>query len=260
MKIAWITVNYKQERFLDAWLHSIKNQVVQGETDIFIVDNSYTFDKKHENVIIFRPESNLGYFGGFNYCLERINLGVYDAVVFCNPDVTFEQDFSRLLRKYIFDELKEEVMILAPRITLESGVEQNPHSLKRFSKIRQLYFKVIFSSIVLYTIFGGLSRMLKSIYKRQPKTFNKCPIYLAHGACFVATKNFFRKHVRLNQQVFLWGEEVFLMNQISQTGGQILFLPVLRVFHHEHSATRFIKSRERFNLMKKSYSIYKEYL
>jgi GT2 family glycosyltransferase len=260
MKTAWITVNYKQEKFVDSWLHSIKNQAGNGEADVFIVDNSRTLRDGIKQATIFRPEDNLGYFGGFNYCLGQINLNIYDAIVFTNPDVSFADDFLIQLRKYLDHELDEDVMIVAPRITLNSGVEQNPHSAKAFSRMRKIYFRFLFSSMVNYVLLGSVSRILKRIFTRRSIVLKRQTIFLAHGACFIGTRNFFKKCGRLNQQVFLWGEEVFLMNQVKKNGGKILFIPDLRVFHHEHSATRFITSRNRFELMRKSYSIYRKFL
>jgi GT2 family glycosyltransferase len=260
MKVAWISVNYNQERFLEDWRDSIAQQSALATHDVFVVDNSNSLSPAAVDVQVLSPKENLGYFGGFNYCLDRIEPRAYDAVVLTNPDVTFAPNFVQALQEALQDHPDRSVMILAPRITLDSGIEQNPNVADPVSKARKAYYSLLFSSYLSYVVLGALSKILRR--KESPNRPDAVSrrIYMPHGACFIATPNFFRKCRRLDQRVFLWGEEAFLMHQVAQNEGEIWFVPSLRVFHHEHSATGQIVAKKRFELMRKAYLIYKEYL
>lgn len=260
MKIAWITVNFNQEQFLKEWCNSIAQQTIHAMHDVFVVDNSDSISPHASSARILSPKENLGYFGGFNYCIDRIDPTAYDAVVLTNPDVTFAPDFVQSLKNALYNRQQSAAMILAPRITLDSGAEQNPNVTDPISKARKAYYGLLFSSYLSYMVLGALSKFIKQRRPTKPPGLEDRTIFMAHGACFVATPSFFKKCRRLDQQVFLWGEEAFLMHQVAQNGGEIWFVPSLRVFHHEHSATGKITSRNRFELMQKSYRIYKEFL
>lgn len=260
MKIAWISVNYKQERFLKGWRESIAGQSVPANHDVFVVDNSDSLASNEIDAEILNPKDNLGYFGGFNYCLDRIEPRAYDAVVLTNPDVTFDPDFVRALQQALEGHSGRSAMVLAPRITLDSGIEQNPNVANPIGWARKAYYELLFSSYVCFAVLGTLSEFFKR--RRSPDTLHMTSrrIFMPHGACFIATPAFFSKCRRLDQRVFLWGEEAFLMHQVAQNEGEIWFVPSLRVFHHEHSSTAQIAARRRFELMRKAYLIYRDYL
>lgn len=260
MNVAWITVNYNQDRYLKEWRDSIAQQTVVATHDVFVVDNSDSLTPTAIDVKLFKPKENLGYFGGFNYCLDRIETSAYDAVVLTNPDVTFAPDFIQELQIALQDHADHSVMILAPRITLDSGIEQNPNVADPISKARKAYYGLLFSSYLSYTVLGALSKILKSNRRAHSTGTASRRIYIPHGACFIATPIFLKKCRRLDQRVFLWGEEAFLMHQVAQNGGEIWFVPSLRVLHHEHSATGKINSKRRFEMMKKAYLIYRDFL
>jgi GT2 family glycosyltransferase len=260
MKIAWITVNYNQERFLNEWCNSIAQQQTPATNNVFVVDNSDSMSPAQTDAKLFNPKENLGYFGGFNYCLDRIEPMEYDAVVLANPDVTFASDFVISLKKALDVRSGDATMIIAPRITLDTGGEQNPNVADPISKARKIYYELLFSSYLNFIFLGALSNIIKRIRPKKLLSTDARTIFMAHGACFVATPSFFKKCRRLDQRVFLWGEEAFLMHQVAQNGGEIWFEPSLRVFHHEHSATSQITSKNRFKLMKKAYQIYRDFL
>jgi GT2 family glycosyltransferase len=255
MSLAWITVNYHQDAFLREWHDSIATQTKQVRQDIFVVDNSATLDEATTVARILRPNKNLGYFGGFNYCLDRLDTLAYDAIVLSNPDVRFAPDFVAAMLA-ILDE--HAAMILAPRITLDSGVEQNPNIADPPSLTRKLYYRLLFSSYWTFCILGWLSSLRSRAARSPVATECNRQIYMPHGACFIATNEFFRKHKRLDERVFLWGEEAFLRHQVASSGGQIWFVPSMKVTHHEHSATGRIPKRRRFELMRHAYLLYRD--
>lgn len=254
-RFAWVTVNFRQERFLSAWLASIPRGEGSALDEIFVVDNSDTLREFSGGAIVLSPKANLGYFGGFNYCLDQISVMNYDAVVFCNPDVVFADNFRVMLERALCE---VSAMAYAPRITLLSGVEQNPAMIGAVGVLRRLYYCALFSCFPVFGALSKLSALVRGWRRRREAPPGPVPIYLAHGACFVLTPAFFEKYARLDQRVFMWGEEVFLRHQVASAGGEIWFVPSLHLVHHEHSATGYVSSRERFDLMRRSYLIYRD--
>jgi GT2 family glycosyltransferase len=254
MRLAWITVNYQQERFLEEWRNSIGQQTAQATSDVFIVDNSGSIPAGAVDARVLNPNDNLGYFAGFNFCIDRIDTAAYDAVVLSNPDVSFAPDFVSAMQVAL---ATYPGMVLAPRITLDSGIEQNPNVANPPGRVRKLYYSALFSTYWVHCILGWIARMRSRKRRQGNFDFRARQIYLPHGACFVATPAFFKACRRLDQQVFLWGEEAFLRHQVAAAGGQIWFTPALRVVHHEHSATGSITSRRRFELMRHAYLLYR---
>jgi GT2 family glycosyltransferase len=80
------------------------------------------------------------------------------------------------------------------------------------------------------------------------------------GACYVLTPRFFDHHKKLDDRVFLWGEEALLSNQVESVGGCTLYDPEIKITHCESASVRFIEKRARYEIVKASYKIYKKFL
>jgi len=100
----------------------------------------------------------------------------------------------------------------------------------------------------------------KNINKNKRNYKNKTKIRMGIGACYVLTQNFFKNFELLDNEVFMWGEEAVFANQIEKVNGDVFYIPELKVFHEENASVRKIPSKERFELVKKSYKKYKKYL
>lgn len=259
MRIAWITVNYTQEKLLPAWIESIAGQSGGFENEIVVVDNSGTIGGPLLGAKILNPGANLGYFPGFNCALDELTLSRYDAIVMANPDIAFDAQFSAGIGNA--GESCPTAMVIAPRITtVPGGAEQNPHIANPIGWLRRRYYDVLFSS---YFAFCAIQK-LRSVSRRTSPALQvrmePGAIYMAHGACFVLLPSFFERYEKLDDRVFLWGEEALLRKQVADADGMIWYDPSLCVVHHEHSATSAIASRRKFAMMKESYAIYRSAL
>lgn len=80
------------------------------------------------------------------------------------------------------------------------------------------------------------------------------------GACYILTTSFFDSFSELNNEVFLWGEEAIFANQIAQAGGTIEYIPELKIIHLESKSTGKMSSKDKYDIVKKSYKLYRDYL
>lgn len=256
MRIAWITVNFNQQDLLSSWINSIIMQEDEADHDVFIVDNSNTISGDVAGASLLRPKENLGYFGGFNYALSRMNPAEYDAVVMSNPDILFDPRFLRGIAEHSKD--PKETMVIAPRITAQpSGVEQNPHIDVGIGWLRRRYYDLLFSSYPAFLACQAFRRSQKERVHSVSAVGNERPIYMAHGSCFILMRSFFEQYDLLDARVFLWGEEALLRKQVADAGGTIMFDPKIYATHHEHSSTGAITTKSKFLMMKESYKIYR---
>ena len=85
-------------------------------------------------------------------------------------------------------------------------------------------------------------------------------IYMGIGALYILTPNFFKYFDKLSEEVFLYGEEAVLAGQVESVNGNIIYEPKLICYHNESSTTSKINSKEKYELIRKSYKIYKKYL
>ncbi|EME8244273.1 hypothetical protein LBW08_002503 [Enterococcus faecium] len=64
----------------------------------------------------------------------------------------------------------------------------------------------------------------------------------------------------MDAKVFLWGEEAIFSEQVRRVSGKILYVPELHVLHQESQSVKKIPSRKKYEMVRKSYNIYKKYL
>ena len=85
-------------------------------------------------------------------------------------------------------------------------------------------------------------------------------IHIGYGACYVLTRNFFNYYSKLDDSIFLYGEEVLFGNQIRSVNGIMVYLPNLKVKHFEHATSRNIESKVNYKITLDAYYKYKCYL
>lgn len=85
-------------------------------------------------------------------------------------------------------------------------------------------------------------------------------IYSGIGACYILTENFFNHYSKLDDRVFMWGEEALLAGQVAAANGKMLYHPDLIVHHEENASVKNIPWRATYNITRESYKIYKDYL
>lgn len=266
MKVAFVCVNYNNYKVTMNYIHSALNIVGSFDVRIIVVDNAsrnedlFLMEKSinelnGENVVLVKSSSNVGYFGGLNLGIRwALEHGYNQFQIVGNNDIIFASDFLTNLEKL---ELNNDELILAPDIITSDNSHENPHVVSKMSWARKLKYEIYFSNYYV-------ARAINLFYsaERKEKAFdpNRKHIYMGIGALYVLTPFFFKHFTSLWNLVFLYGEEAILAGQIQSVSGKILYDPILRCYHEESSTTSKLQTKVKFNIIRKSYSIYKKYL
>lgn len=266
-----VTVNYNNHKHTAQFLNSISELAIETLPRVVVVDNNSTVDDihnlentitKYENVVLLKNDCNAGYFRGLNigidYLREVYGFTGSDRVIVCNNDLKFRRDyFDKLLNI----EYKEDELVIAPNIITNDGYHQNPLFIERVTKLRKIGYDLYYLNYYLGQTIYLLTQKYKQI--RNPNYTNelnhRMHIYMAIGACYILTENYFRHFDKLDEQLFLMGEEVILSYQVNSVGGKILYEPELVVYHDESASINKIPSKQMYNIKKQSYKIYGKY-
>ncbi|MFA5920936.1 MAG: glycosyltransferase [Methylococcaceae bacterium] len=270
-KYIFIAVNYNGAGFTIDYIQSINNLSLNGneEIKIIIIDNNSEkndlkiiekFTKISINVKLIKLSDNQGYFKGLNKGIKIVEKDKNTSLIIGNNDLTFDKNFILNLKKINYD---NNVMVLAPNIITKEGRQQNPHVIDSVSFVEKFKSQLYFSNYYIGQIFRFINQHIKRVYRNPPvskNNYKQMKIKRGIGACYILTPNFTKKFGKLDDRVFLWGEEALLSNQIESVGGITLYDPSLVVRHHESASVALIQSKARYHIAKKSYKIYKKYL
>lgn len=270
-KVYFIAVNYNGFDFTENYIKSINDmEPLEGiRVEIIIVDNCSSPDEfsrlkllesKVENLIIIRQEENIGYFKGLNKGIEAIKEKKSSLLVIGNNDLVFDKQFASQLRCINYD---SKTLVIAPDIITKDGRRQNPHVIERVSHLEKIK-----ASIYNYNYYiGQFLKLINSWVRRIrnkkmtiQKEYGRMRIKRGIGACYILTPIFFKHYTKLDDRVFMWGEEALLSNQIEKAGGYTFYEPSLKIVHHESASVSAIQSKKKYEITKQSYKIYKKYL
>ncbi|MDR2973926.1 MAG: glycosyltransferase [Propionibacteriaceae bacterium] len=267
-----MTVNYN-----NAWMTTLSVQSVLANFDadsvgeIVVVDNaSHVSDYERllkmtrdlKKVRVIRGETNSGYFRGLNCGLGALVKAEYSAIVICNNDLYFERDFVGALCRRL-EAYENDVLVVAPDIITLSSSHQNPQYVKRVPKARRLGYAAYFSNRLLAMLIDLVMlpvRAWRAKGKGAVFSAEMQPICLCTGACMVLLPAFFEKEHQLDDSVFMYGEEALLAHQVRRAGGLQVFDPALRVHHFDRGSTGSLPRRALYDMQRRSYKIYKQYL
>jgi GT2 family glycosyltransferase len=243
------------EGYFKVFIIIVDNNSIQSD-----FNNLREYLSNFSEIQLIRNEKNVGYFGGLNSGIERVNLIDTAFVVIGNNDIEFDNYFLREL--HFFEGLKSDIYVLAPDIINLEGDHQNPVSVKRLSFIRRIWLNVYhfnyYIGIPIYYVIEKFREKTKRSSKGQIHT--QIPITIAYGACYVLTNSFFLSFSKLDDRLFLYGEEALLSFQVRSAGGLILYSPNLIAHHAEHKSIIKVEPKTLYKVKKEAYKQYKEFL
>lgn len=270
-KFVFIAVNYNGSNYTKEYIESINKLTIDknDNVEIIIVDNQSELEdfenlesycSNMDNVRILKPNKNLGYFKGLNQGIIDVDKDIHTMLVVGNNDLTFEKDFIRNLKKINYD---NDVLVIAPNIITKEGRQQNPHVITKVSTLEKIKARIYFTNYYVGQAFRFVNQFLRRLINKPVElknNYGQMKIKRGIGACYVLTPNFFNHFGKLDDRVFMWGEEALLSNQVESVNGYTLYDPTIKVTHHESASVSSIQSRKKYYMVKKSYKIYRKYL
>jgi len=269
-RILFLLINYFND---DELVEFITTQLTRQQNipyDIIVVNNGSVnsnilkdLDSGNNSIQVVTPPENRGYLNGakFGFDFYCQSNPIPDFTILCNTDISFED--QHFLEKLIQEPNNKNVEVIGPSIiSTFTFHHQNPMYKERLhlKKIKQLLFIYDYYPIyVIYQLGAYLKRLTKKLSHKNDKQTSGF-VYAVHGSFLIFTKSFFEKGNTLNFPSFLYAEELFIAEQCLKSNSKIYYNSDLKIFHREHSTSRFIKNRKHVEWLKQSLNfIYHSY-
>lgn len=245
--IILICVNYNTYDELSCYLRSIEVSYKHNSSSInlkvIVADNS---DKKLQienqnnsfELEQVYTDNNLGYFGAISYAIKKskVTLSTYDYILFSNVDLEISENFFEKLVSINLD-----AGCLAPSIiTKEEQINRNPKILQRYSIKKLKILKLMYKFPLLYKLY---TRFFYKSRRKKIDSKNIEAIYAAHGSFMIFTKKFSEFLQTMNYPVFLFGEEIFIAENLRKLDLKTIYCPSLLIYDKDHASTSKMKNK-----------------
>ncbi len=238
-------VNYNNTEITNKAILNINSKVSDVENlVIYVVDNSEDKSqckkleetKGFRNVQFLYPNDNVGYMRGGSYAYDyhkKKHSEEIDYFVLMNNDV-------EILTENLFEELAKDndsnLMLISPKLLMD-GYNVNPYMRNRKSSRYMRLWSFVLSSFYLSRMFFFILS-LKNKGKTLTNSSEQLPdyIYGTHGAVFILTRSFFTSGGVIDELPFLYGEEIYISEQIKAMDGKCKYNDNIG-FSHIGSAT-----------------------
>lgn len=233
MQLSIIIVNYNVEYFLEQCLHSVRIAVKDLETEIFVVDNNSVdgscemVRKKFLEVLLISNKENLGFSKANNQAIRQ-SRGKY--VLLLNPDTVVEADtFTKALA---FMELHDDAGGLGIKM-LDGKGHFLPES-KRGLPTPEVAFYKIFGLSALFPNSKQFGKYHLSFLDKEQTN----EVEILSGAFMLLRKEALDKVGLLDEDFFMYGEDIDLSYRIIKGGWKNYYFPEARIIHYKGESTK----------------------
>ncbi|MDP4274254.1 MAG: glycosyltransferase [Bacteroidota bacterium] len=233
MKLSIVIVNYNVRSFLEQCLFSVQKAMNQIAAEIFVVDNNSVdgscamVDRKFPSVHLIRNKSNKGFAYANNQAIRQAS---GDYILLLNPDTVVQEDcFQKCIA---FMDSHPEAGALGVKMINGRG-EFLPESKRSLPK----------PSVAFYKIFG-LSKLFPNskIFGRYHLGYldknHVQEVEILPGAFMFLRKQALEKVGLLDEDFFMYGEDIDLSYRILKGGYKNYYFPETAIIHYKGESTR----------------------
>lgn len=216
MDLSIIIVNYKSKIKLINCLDSIKrSDLLNINYEVIIVENNSGDDLSDiTNAKIIISPTNLGMGGGNNLGIKNSS---GEFILISNPDIVYETNTIKELFNYLKNNSK--VGLIGPKLL-------NPDLSLQYSCVR---FPKIYIPILRRTFVGRFFPDSLNHYLMKSNNHNDIMVVdWLLGACFMVRRP---KTNLFDERYFMYFEDVDLCRQIKNSGGEVVYYPLVSVIH-----------------------------
>lgn len=247
IKNSLIVLNYNDSATTTKLVKSIKSYKIIDK--IIIVDNNSSDDSKEklcmlvdEKIDFIQTTENRGYAYGNNYGIKyAVEKYKPINVIIANPDIYVEE--ATLEKLIIFLEENNDVAIATATMKNLTKEGYNISSLRGWKKPSYLYS--LFSTLFLCSKFSG--KLIKYNDQYFQKEYSE--VFAVQGSFFVAKTKVLQEINYLDEETFLYCEEMILGSKISDKGYKKVVFNNL-YYNHDHGVTINKNIRKRVNKYK----------
>jgi O-antigen biosynthesis protein len=233
MKLSVVIVNYNVKHFLEQCLHSVEKASKNIQTEVFVVDNNSVdgskgmLIRKFPNVKLILNDRNLGFSKANNQAIKRAT-GEY--ILLLNPDTVVEEDtFEKVIA--FMDEHPEAGGL---GVKMIDGKGKFLPESKRGLPTPWVAFNKVF----------GLSALFpkSKVFGKYHLTFlDKDKIHqidVLAGAFMLMRKESLDKVGLLDEEFFMYGEDIDLSYRLTKEGYVNYYFPETTIIHYKGESTK----------------------
>ncbi len=233
MKLSIVIVNYNVKHFLEQCLHSVFSASKNIESEVFVVDNNSVdgscamVKEKFPDVILIENTVNTGFSKANN---QAIKIAKGDYILLLNPDTLVEENtFKKVVE---FMDKTPDAGGLGVKMIDGSG-NFLPESKRGLPT----------PDVAFYKIFG-LSKLFpksKKFGKYHLTYLNNNEIHqidVLSGAFMLLKKTVVEKIGSLDEEYFMYGEDIDMSYRISLAGFKNYYFPETTIIHYKGESTK----------------------
>ncbi len=233
MDLSVVIVNYNVKYFLEQCLRSVYKSGAGLEMEVFVVDNNSVdgsvemIRKKFPGVILIANPENLGFSRANNQAIKKA-IGTY--VLLLNPDTVLEDE--SLPRVFSFMEQHPDAGALGVKM-LDGQGNFLPESKRGLPTPGVAFFKVFGLSALF-----PKSRSFGKYHLGYLDSDQTHQVDVLSGAFMLLRKEALNKTGLLDEDFFMYGEDIDLSYRITKSGYRNYYYPGTRIIHYKGESTK----------------------
>jgi len=233
MELSVIIVNYNVKHFLEQCLYSVQKASKNLDVEIFVVDNdsadgsTQLVKKKFPRINLIENNKNLGFSAANNQAARKAT-GRY--ILLLNPDTVVEEDtFEKIIG---FMDAHPEAGGLGVKMIDGKG-NFLPESKRGLPTPWVAFYKMF----GLSKIFPG-SKKFGKYHLTYLKENEISEIEVISGAFFLIRRSVLEITGLLDENFFMYGEDIDLSYRITQAGYKNYYFPETTIIHYKGESTK----------------------
>lgn len=238
MELSIIIVSFNTSDLLRKCLNKVYKSLsfgkIEKETEVLVVDNGSTdgtlemIRKNFPKVEIIKNSRNLGYARANNQAIKQ-SAGKY--ILLLNSDTELQND--SLIK--LLETIKDDNGIGAAGGKLLNLDKSLQPSAGFFPNLSKVFYWMFFIDDIPF-----LRKVLKPYHEEDKSFYEKTQkVDWVTGACFLIKKEVVDKVGLLDENIFMYGEEMEWCYRIKKTGYLILYTPYSHIVHHKGASGTF---------------------
>lgn len=219
IRAALVILNWNGRHLLERFLPIVRKHT-PNRVDLVVADNGSTDDSigfmkaNYPDIRIIRMEKNLGFTGGYNEALRKVEADIY---ILLNSDIEVTENWLEPCLKMFED--RQDLGALQPKIRSLRNKE---------------YFEYAGAAGGFIDIFGFpfcRGRIFNTLEKDTGQYDKPTEIFWASGAALFVRANLFHEVEGFDRHFFAHMEEIDLCWRIQNKGYKVMYTPESIVFH-----------------------------
>ena len=259
MDLSIIIVNWNTGKLLHQCLNSIFNSETRYSYEVFVVDNASSDEsiqlasKNYLKVNFIINLFNIGFAAANNQAIKKAR---GEFILLLNPDTLIPKDNIEKAISYLKISDNNNVEIMGCRLYYADGERQRsiqtfPTLIKAFFVAAQL--NIIFHNSSLARTFG---KKLSKLFPKNLGTINwekyntDCNVDSVLGAYFLTKKTLFDELGLLDENFFVFGEEMDLAFRVKKAGWLVRFYSGTSIIHYSNRSINQMRKEMSLELMR----------